>query len=137
MNVTDARHAGRARGYLAAEVGALVGAIAGGVPGLAVALAIIAPRMFEETEDFIFLAASAIAALCATVGASVGCARGLSFRGYDAARKTAGVLAALLTLDFVLVAYSSSTSWQSDLYPPGIAAAVVAPLVARAVALRT
>jgi hypothetical protein len=120
----------RTRGYLWAELGALGGAVVTGVPaGVAWGGAIL-PFLFSA-DGWYLVMVSGLALAVAAAGAAFGCRWALRRKGLPAAERTAVVLAALLTLLYLIGLWSSDTWLQSDLLPYLTAVAPLTPLSAR------
>lgn len=121
------------------ELGAVVGGLVGLVPAAALAtIAVMQGGGFMSSEeppggeDLFLFGISSIAAAIVVAASAFSCAWTLSKRGLHRARETAILLSMILAVIYLSAAYSTTTSFQSDLYPWAIAATFLAPVVARA-----
>ena len=123
-------------GFAAAWIGSLIGAVGGGLPGLFIGafLGDASSSGFDEIGTGVAYASyGALAG--AVIGASAGCAVALGIRGHRNALATGVVLGVLLTAGSILWAWVLIDAADAIAVGLPLAGTVVAPVVARALAL--
>jgi membrane-anchored protein YejM (alkaline phosphatase superfamily) len=125
--------------YLWAQLGAMAGAALGLIPAVGLGIVALLPAGVMDAEGglgeedwYLFLVSTAAVLLVTAVSAWF-CNLVLRKRSIPAARETAVVLAVLVMTVYLAAAYSSTTAYQSDLFPVAAAIAAISPMAARAI----